>query len=255
MPAKPEQKEPVVAPHVSPASPATEPDEGNRLALYRTSTRAAAGELAAGVVHDINNPLQVMMLHLELLQSGRPMPNWIEMFGNQVQRISDLTNRLREFAYVVSREPSLVRMDLHLCVQAALALAAADFERDGIAVQCSLCPESVEILGSMSALQQSLLELLINAREAMSGGGTVHIETRREGSRVMLRVADSGPGIAKEVADQLFKPFVTTKGETRVGIGLAICARTIAHHGGEIRLDGEGGNGTAFRIVLPVASR
>jgi signal transduction histidine kinase len=209
--------------------------------------------LAAGVVHDINNPLQVMMLHLELLQSGRPMPNWIEMFGHQVQRISDLTNRLREFAYVASREPLLEKMDLNLCVEAALALAGSDFQREGIVVHCSLCPENAEILGSMSGFQQALLELLINAREAMTGGGTVRIETRREGSRITLRMTDTGPGIAKQIEDQLFKPFITTKGEERAGIGLAICARTVAHHGGEISLYGEDG-GASFRIVLPAAS-
>ncbi len=231
----------------------TESLSRTRLALYQTSTRASAGELAAGVVHDMNNPLQVMMLHLELLQSGRPMPNWIEMFGQQVQRISALTNRLREFAHVAAREAAVERMDVNRCVGAALDFMQDEFRRGGIRVDCSLSPEKVEILGNSFALQQALLELFLNASEAMAGGGEIRVETRREGARVALRVADSGPGIPAEIQDELFKPFVTTKGGERVGIGLAICARTVAALRGEIRLDERGGSGAAFQILLPVA--
>jgi signal transduction histidine kinase len=254
MPVKPEKKEPAAAPGAAPTSLATEADGGSRLAFYRKSTRAAAGELAAGVVHDINNPLQVMMLHLELLQSGRQMPNWIEMFTQQVQRISELTNRLSEFALSASREPQLERMDLNECVEAALSLVAGDFRRGGIKVQCLLTPERAEIQGNMPALRQVLLEMLLNSGEALSGGGEVRVETRLEGSRVVLRIADSGPGIPEEMQDVLFKPFVTTRGEGRAGIGLAICARTVAQHRGTISLEADGRSGASFRIVLPASA-
>ena len=241
------------SPSGSPRSPQT-PDPGgeNRLALYRSETRAVAGELAAGVVHDINNPLQVMMLHLELLQAGRPMPNWIVMFSQQVQRISDLASRLKEFAHVASGDSATERVDLNRCVDAALALVADDLQRGGIVLQCSLSPDCAEIRGCATSLRQALLELLINARDAMPGGGTVRIATSREGSRVLLRLSDSGPGIAEDVRDGLFKPFVTTKGAGRGGLGLAICARVVGQMGGEIRLEENGGSGASFLMRFPV---
>lgn len=219
--------------------------------MYRVSTRASAGELAAGVVHDLNNPLQVMMLHLELLQSGRPMPNWIEMFGQQVQRISGLTNRLSEFAQAGAGESSGERVNVNGCVEVVLAVMEQEFQRGGIKVECSLCPEPVEVAGGTFALEQALLEIFLNAWEAMRGGGVVRVETSREGGRILLRIADSGPGVPPEIQDAVFKPFITTRGSGRVGIGLAICASAIARLGGEIRLEEGGGGGAAFRIVLP----
>ncbi len=222
--------------------------------MYTVSTRASAGELAAGVVHDLNNPLQVMMLHLELIQSGRPMPNWIEMFGQQVQRISGLTNRLREFAHAAVEDSSGERVNVNRCVEAALAVIEEEFQRGGIRVECSLCPEPVLVAGGSFELEQALLEIFLNALEAMRGGGVVRVETRSEGGSIVLRIADGGPGVSPEIQDVLFKPFITTRGSGRVGIGLAICARAVARLGGEIRLEEGGGGGAAFRIMLPAAS-
>ncbi len=252
MPSEQENKERSEEPHPSDSAPGK---AGGLLALYQTSTRASAGELAAGVVHDLNNPLQVMMLHLELLQAGKAMPNWIEMFGVQFQRITALTDRLRVFSNDAVRVASVERADVHRCIDDALGWMDEEFRRGGITVHRSFCPDRVEILGNAGKIHQALLELLINAREAMSGGGTLHVETTRVDSRVVLRIADSGPGIPAEIADELFKPFVTTKGKERAGIGLAICARTFAHLLGEINLEeGGGGRGAKFRITLPLAT-
>lgn len=240
-------------PRPSGPSAGRDAEDGSRLVLYKTWTRASVGELAAGVVHDMNNPLQVMMLHLELLQTGRPMPNWIEMFGQQVQRISALTNRLRDFAHVAARDASVERIDVNGCIEAALKLMKDEFQHGGITVECLLCRERVQVLGNAFALQQALLELFLNAREAMGGGGVLRVETGRKESRIVLRISDSGPGVPAEIQDEVFKPFVTTKGGERAGIGLAICARTVAHLRGEIRLEEGGGGGAAFQIVLPAA--
>ncbi len=226
-------------------------DGGRELGMYQASTRTSAGELAAGVVHDLNNPLQVMMLHLELLQSGRPMPNWIEMFGQQVQRISGLAARLRDFAHAGGPGPSAERVDVNRCIEEVLGVMEEELRRGGIAIERSFCSGRVEVAGSVFALKQVLLELFLNAREAMDGGGVVRVETVREDGRVVLRIADSGPGVAPEVQDEVFKPFITTRGSGRVGIGLAICARAVARLGGEIRLEERGGGGAGFRIVLP----
>lgn len=227
-----------------------DPSAGNRLSLYQATTRASAGELAAGVIHDINNPLQVMMLHLELLQSGKPMPNWIEMFGQQVQRITDLMNRLRGFAHSASQDAAFEPMDVNACLRSALEMMEQEFRRGGIAVRCTLLPGRAEILGDAHALQQAFLELFINAREALSSGGTLAIETSRQGPSIVVRVVDDGPGVAREIQEELFKPFVTTKGDDRAGIGLALCMRTVVQHKGEVSLE-EAGRGARFCIKLP----
>jgi signal transduction histidine kinase len=160
-------------------------------------------------------------------------------------------NRLRGFAHSASQEAVFEPIDVNVCLQSALGVMHEEFQRGGITVQCALLPERAEILGNAHGLQQAFLELFINAREALSPGGTLAVGMSRQGPNFVVRIADDGPGVAPEVQEELFKPFVTTKGEDRAGIGLALCLRTVVQHGGEVNLE-EGGRGARFCIRLPV---
>jgi len=106
--------------------------------------------------------------------------------------------------------------------------------------------------GNANYLQQVFLNLLINARDAMPGGGTITVATSLTGFHVAIRVSDNGSGIPKEVQEKIFKPFFSTKGDKGTGLGLAICSKIVAQHKGEIKVESEVGKGTTFTIFLPV---
>jgi signal transduction histidine kinase len=223
--------------------------------MVQAAKLAAIGELAAGIAHEIKNPLQVLMLHLELVQAGRPLPNWIDMFSKQVKRLSDITMRLMNFSRNVSEEVMADPVDINRAIEDIVAMVKHEFEGNGITIEESLVSDLRPVVGNANYLQQVFLNLLINARDAMPKGGVIAISTSLTGFHVCIRVADTGPGIPKDLQEKIFKPFFSTKGEKGTGLGLAICTKIIAQHKGEIKVESEVGKGTTFTIFLPVWRR
>jgi signal transduction histidine kinase len=220
--------------------------------MVQAAKLAAIGELAAGIAHEIKNPLQVLMLHLELVQSGRPLPNWVEMFSKQVKRLSDLTLRLMNFARNVSEDVRMEPLNINRTLDDIITMVRHEFEGSGIRFSINYAESLPPVTGNANYLQQVILNLLINARDAMQDGGNITITTVLTGFYVSIRIADSGPGIPPEIRDKIFRAFFTTKGDKGTGLGLAICSKIIAQHKGEIRLESEAGKGTTFTIFLPV---
>ena len=224
----------------------------SRAQMVQAAKLAAIGELAAGIAHEIKNPLQVLMLHLELVQAGKPLPNWIEMFSKQVKRLSDLTLRLMNFARNASEDVAMDPIIVNRTMEDIVAMVRHDFEVAGIQFDISLQSDIPPVRGNANYLQQVFLNLLINARDAMPNGGTISISTLLTGFFVSIRIADSGHGISREIQEKIFMPFFTTKGDKGTGLGLAVCSKIIAQHKGEIRIESTEGEGTAFTIFLPV---
>jgi len=220
--------------------------------MVQAAKLAAIGELAAGIAHEIKNPLQVLMLHLELVQAGKPLPNWIEMFSKQVKRLSDITLRLMNFARNVSEDVQMEPINVNKAIEDIVAMVQHEFTGSGIEFALSYGEELPPVTGNANYLQQVFLNLLLNARDAMPRGGTITIATAMTGFHVSIRIADTGSGIPKEIQEKVFKPFFSTKGEKGTGLGLAICSKIIGQHRGEIKVESEPGAGTAFTIFLPV---
>ena len=142
-------------------------------------------------------------------------------------------------------------------VDEVMLVLARDPQKDGIALRVQVQPELM-VHGDAVQLEQVLLNLLINARQAMLGkGGSLTIKATADNGKVKIQVIDTGPGIPDELMSKIFQPFFTTKDDTRkgeakgTGLGLAICKEIIDHHQGRIEVASELGKGTTFTIILP----
>jgi signal transduction histidine kinase len=154
-------------------------------------------------------------------------------------------------------ESSFAHVSVQKLVDEVLLVLARDPRKDGIALRVQVQPGLI-VWGDPVQLEQVLLNLLINARQAMLGkGGSLTIKAAAEGDEVKIQVIDTGPGIPEELQDKIFQPFFTTKcssrkGESKgTGLGLAICKEIVDHHSGRIEVDSAVGRGTTFTITLP----
>jgi signal transduction histidine kinase len=227
--------------------------QASQAQMIQATKLAALGELAAGIVHEIKNPLQVLKLHLEMVKRGRPMPGWEEMFTRQVVRLTEMTQRLMNFSHNVADDLVMAPTQLNDVVGDILGMVRKEFEGHGLRFDVSLEPDLPSVLGNSNYLQQVLLNLLINARDAMPDGGSLGIATALAGSAVSVKVTDSGPGIPDDLKEKIFQPFFTTKGSQGTGLGLAICAKIVAQHHGFLRLESAPGKGATFTVVIPIA--
>jgi two-component system NtrC family sensor kinase len=228
--------------------------KASQIEMMRVAKLAAIGEIASDIAHEMTNPLQVLMLHIELMQMGRPLPNWTEMFVTQMKRLSDMTARLKSFARSVSGEVGMERVDLTATLLKTVDILQHEFEAKGVRFELALDDDLPPILGNNNYLIQMFLNLLTNASEAMPQGGTIGLSARLEGDRIAIGISDTGSGIPEEIRERVFKPFFSTKGETAAGLGLSICLKIARQHGGDIHVESEVGKGTEIRITLPVDS-
>ncbi|MGA9121586.1 MAG: ATP-binding protein [Bacteroidota bacterium] len=231
---------------------ANEELKSSRAQMIQAAKLAAIGELAAGIAHEIKNPLQVLLLNLELVEAGRPLPNWTEMFSKQVRRLSEITHRLMNFARNASEDVTMEPISLQKVIEDIVAMVLHEFRGAGIEIETRAVEDLPPVAGNANYLQQVFLNLLINARDAMPKGGMITISFALTGFHVTVRVSDTGNGIPPAVAEKIFRPFFTTKGEKGTGLGLAICHKIVLQHKGDIRVESEEGKGTTFTIYLPV---
>ena len=231
---------------------ANEELKSSQAQMVQAAKLAAIGELAAGIAHEIKNPLQVLMLHLDLVQAGRPLPNWVDMFSKQLKRLSEITLRLMNFSRNASEEVAAQPIDVNKAIEDIVMIVQHEFQGNGIEMQMNLAQDLPAVAGNANSLQQVFLNLLINARDAMPKGGTIGVTSSLTGFHVCVKLSDTGQGIEKDLLEKIFAPFFSTKGEKGTGLGLAICSKIISQHKGEIRVESEVGKGTTFTIFLPV---
>lgn len=217
---------------------------------------AAIGELAASIVHEIKNPIQVMVMHMEMVQRGKPLPHWTDTVAKQVKRLSEITRRLMNFSRNVAEEPRMEEVHINQPIEETVAMVEHEYRVNNIDIVTHLKEDLSPVVANAGALQQVFLNLLINARDAMPNGGTITIRTESSGYHVVVKVSDTGMGIPQEHLDKIFMPFFTTKPEGQgTGLGLSICRKIISEHKGEIKVESEEGKGTTFSIFLPMLRR
>ena len=231
---------------------ANEEIKSSHAQMIQAAKLAAIGELAAGIAHEIKNPLSILLLHLDLAQAGKPLPNWMEMFSAQVKRLSDITLRLMNFARSASEDVTLDPLSVTRVIEDAVAIVRHEFRGGQIEIELEFAEGLPPVRGNANYLQQVFLNLLINARDAMTDGGRITIAVSAAAPGVRITFGDTGPGIPPAIREKIFKPFFTTKGEKGTGLGLAICSKIIAKHRGTISVRSETGSGTTFTIALPV---
>ena len=212
---------------------------------------AATGELAATLAHEIKNPLNAIggaANYIGKHSPGRLIQEFVEVIAEEVGRINRLCTTLLGFARPL--EPDLVPVDCNRLVREVLVLMDKEAREQGIAVRVELAPDLPPALCDANQVKQVLINLLVNAFDALASGGTVRIATGAAAGVVRLEVADDGPGISEEKIGLIFNPFFTTK--TRgTGLGLAISKKIAKEHGGDLEVESEVGRGSVFTLVLP----
>jgi PAS domain S-box-containing protein len=241
-------------------------DRGSALKLEReleVSRRlAAVGKLTAGVGHEVKNPINAMVVHLELLRSklqvageGRSFlagaQRHVDILAGEMTRLDRVVQTLTDF----TRPLELQLQDLNLCdvAEAVVELTSGEMDERNVQFECSMASD-VLVRGDGELLRQALLNLVLNGMQAMTGdakGGVLRIDVRREQDMAVVEVSDQGPGIPPELMPKIFDLYFTTK-STGSGIGLAMTYRIVQMHGGSMDVRSELGNGAHFIVRLPV---
>ncbi len=238
--------------------------EGERKELerkaYVSSRLTSIGEMAAGIAHEINNPLTVVIGFAHLLMERKDVPDDVRkaletVHGGSV-RVADIVRRLLTFARQDRVEREYVK--INDIVENTLALRAYAMKTSNIEIRTYLDPDLPRTMAASGQLQQVFLNIIINAEAEMKrahGKGSLLIKTEVAGETIRISFKDDGPGIAPEDMDRVFEPFFTTKepGEG-TGLGLSICHGIIAEHRGRLYAKSELGQGATFIVELPVVA-
>ncbi len=214
------------------------------------------GRLSAGIAHEINNPLGVIMYAAELLMREEgltPFQNEMaERIVSEVGRLKILTGGLLSFS---QPRKSLNRLvEVNVLIEDVLQLVRYELQKQSTQIETDFAVLPV-VSADPNKLKQVVINLVMNAAQALGYGGKVTLQTRSRGNdEVELVISDNGPGMAADIQRQVFKPFFTTKADGEgTGLGLYICDNIIKEHGGSIALKSKPGEGTAFVIRLPAA--
>ncbi len=227
--------------------------------LTQADKLSSIGLMAAGVAHEVNTPLAVISSYTQMLakqlQSDPQKAAVLDKITKQTFRASEIVNNLLNFSRTTGTE--LTEISLNKVITDTLALLEHQFKVARIRVQTELNEKLPLILGNAGRLQQVFLNLFLNAKDAMSGGGVLNVATLN-GEYVSVRVSDTGSGIAQENIDRIYDPFFTTKtspaeGQSRgTGLGLSVTYGIIQEHAGQIRVESRPGEGTTFTLDFPL---
>lgn len=221
--------------------------------LARVERTSSIAQLAAGIVHEVNNPLGIISNYVELLlikTNDRYAKDRLEIIRSEIQRIHGSMLNLLSFSSVDSA--ALVPHDLILVVKESLILLEYEAERLGIALKADLPPEPVMVRMDPARIKQVLINLLLNALDVVAKGGKIVISLRKKiGGYALLSVKDTGTGIPKDRMASLFTPFLSDKGGNgHAGLGLSVCKHITEVHGGRIWCESQPGE-TVFFVELP----
>jgi signal transduction histidine kinase len=224
--------------------------------LARNQRLASVGRLAAGLAHEINNPLEGMANYLEMLEEDLESGDQ-EAAREQASRIRQGLDRAtgvmrRVLQFSQPRGEPRESVDVG-AVLAETVVFARDLKAfDGVSLEMAPANGPLAVQGDSAGLGQLFLNLVLNAAQVQEGGGSVEVEARAEADGVMVRVLDRGPGVPPEIRDRLFEPFFSARGST--GLGLSVCHGIVRDHGGTLEARAREGGGSVFEVWLPTAS-
>lgn len=230
--------------------------------LTQADKLSSIGLLAAGVAHEVNTPLAVISSYTQMLakqlQSEPQKASLLEKITKQTFRASEIVNNLLNFSRTTGTE--FAEISLNKVIADTLALLEHQFKVAQVQVQPEFYENLPLIQGNAGRLQQVFLNLFLNAKDAMTGGGVLNVATTN-GEFVSVRVSDTGSGIAQEHIHRIYDPFFTTKttpaeGQNRgTGLGLSVSYGIIQEHAGNIRVESRPGEGTTFTLDFPLVRK
>jgi signal transduction histidine kinase len=224
--------------------------------IIRTEKLASVGRLAAGLAHEIGNPLGIILGYIDLLKSGAKETgesrDYLLRIEEEIARIHHVIRSLLDFCRQSSAQSTEV--DVNLLIREIIDLVACQRTFHAIEIRTDLAEDIPMAFMEAEKLRQVLINLLLNSADAMPRGGTITIRSAREDDTLILEVKDTGTGIPPEHMDKVFDPFFTTKEEGKgTGLGLSVCMGLIESMGGTIGLHSEKDKGTTAVISLPLS--
>jgi len=222
--------------------------------LLQSKKLAAIGTLAAGVAHELNNPLNNIYLSVQVLKRmagdncPEAMNEIVEDITTQSARVKHIVAELLEFAR--GKEPNLAQIRLKGLVSKAYKALSGIMNTESVRFSVTSDLDEISIDADADQLEQVFINLFHNAVEAMSGTGDLKVSLESKGKDVQIKVSDSGPGIPPDLLERIFEPFFTSK-DKGTGLGLAIVFNIVKKHNGDIRAENEANGGTIFIMTLP----
>ncbi len=225
--------------------------------LLQSEKLATIGQMSAGIAHELNTPLTYIMGNLELLQSQDhsvegSQQEMLSSIARGAERIKSLAQSLLAFSRPSQEE--LLPLSPNEVIERSLELCHYQILKGGVRLEKRLDMSVPKVRGVSNQLEMALINLVVNAIQAMNGGGTLRVTSAVKGDDVEITVTDTGPGIPEEIRAAVFEPFVTTKPEGKgTGLGLSTVLMVVERHHGKIDFTTKIGDGTTFRIFLPAA--
>ena len=228
--------------------------------LIHSEKLSAIGEIYAGLTHEINNPLGIILSKSDIMlytakekKLSAELVRDLEMIHRHGARIAEIIRGLLAFARRTSFD--LTRIDLNRVIDETVSLFEKSLSSHQIRIERQLDRDLPHIVGSPIHLQQVFLSLLNNARDAMPQGGTITLRSYRNRGHLVAEVQDTGIGIADKIRRRIFDPFFTTKDVGKgSGLGLSVSYGIVKGHGGDIEVESSPGKGALFRLILPIES-
>jgi len=216
---------------------------------------AAIGRLTSGVAHEVKNPINAIVVHLEVMRQklkeiDPDTRRHIDVIGSEIQRLDRVVQTLVDFTRPV--ELRLVETDLHKLVDDVVILASPAAEQNQVHVERQSGQELLPTRIDVDLVKQAVLNIVINGVQAMPEGGIMRLGLRREGDNALLTIRDQGQGIPEEIRDKVFNLYFTTK-KGGSGIGLAMAYRVVQLHHGSLEFDSVAGEGTTFYLRFPLS--
>ena len=224
--------------------------------LVRSEKLASLGELVAGIAHELNNPLTGIMIHASFIAGDPRLDDGLRddcrTVIHEARRCSKIVRELLDFARASDSQKS--RQPVSIAIDRTIALIEHNADFRDMEIIREYAPELPAILMDASQIEQVLINMMINAGQAMPQGGKLIIRTgtNDSGDHIYIRIEDTGCGIPEENLEKLFDPFFSTKGHKGTGLGLSVSYGIIQSHGGDIEVESQPGSGTVFTITLPV---
>jgi PAS domain S-box-containing protein len=225
--------------------------------LAQTEKLASIGQLASGVAHEINNPLGVIQCYANLIaksQSADPQTiSDVGIIRKHTEQCRSVVEALLNFSR--SAEPRMNQTDINTCIEEVVSVLDLQLKKDRFTIERQFDATLPRVTADGNKIKQVLMNLLINASQAMPDGGHIIVGTTLadDDRQLEITISDTGPGIPKENISKIFDPFFTTKGpEKGTGLGLSVSYGIVQQHGGRITVDSAPGQGTTFTICLPV---
>jgi signal transduction histidine kinase len=225
--------------------------------MIRASGRALVGELAAGVAHEVNNPLAGVMLCFNgIISSQEGDPQRDELIASVKAGLAKIRATVAQLLHFSRMADTEVRpVDLRCLIDSTLALCRYQLDKGNIEVSVQIDNDMPLIPLDEMKMGQVLINLLLNAQHAMPDGGTLTIRAVRSGDLCELSVIDTGIGIPPDIMPKIFDPFFSSRpADEGTGLGLSICKNIVEAHGGTIHAESVTGQGTSFEIRIPLMS-